>query len=48
MSTDAYLVSIKAIIYAMTGFAGLGFLSSFFICELTLDRTEKGQQHFED
>jgi hypothetical protein len=44
----AYLSSIQAIVYAMTGFAGLGFLSSFFISELTLERTERGQQRFED
>jgi hypothetical protein len=44
----AYLTSIRAIMYAMTGVAGLGFLSSFFISDLTLKKTEMGQQHFED
>ena len=32
----AYLTSIRAIMYTMTGFAGLGFLSSFLFGELTL------------
>jgi hypothetical protein len=32
----------------MTGFASLGFFSSFFIRELTLEKTEMGQQQFED
>lgn len=44
----AYLTSIRAILYTMTGFGGLGFLSSFFIQELTLEKTEMGQQRFED
>ncbi|KAI1678131.1 Permease major facilitator superprotein [Pyrenophora tritici-repentis] len=44
----AYLTSIRAVVYAMTGFASLGFLSSFFIQELTLEKTEMGQQQFED
>lgn len=44
----AYLISIRAIMYAMTGFAALGFLSSFFISELTLKKTEMGQQRFEN
>lgn len=44
----AYLTSIRAIMYTMTGFAGLGFLSSFMISDLTLEKTEMGQQQFED
>lgn len=44
----AYLTSIRAIMYTMTGFAGLGFLNSFMISDLTLEKTEMGQQQFED
>jgi hypothetical protein len=44
----AYLTSIRAIMYAMTGFTSLGFLSSFLIRELTLEKTEMGQQQFEE
>jgi MFS family permease len=44
----AYLTSIRAVVYAMIGFAGLGFLSSFLIRELTLEKTEMGQQQFEE
>lgn len=44
---QAYLTSIRAIIYTMTGFGGVGFLSSFFVGELSLQRTEMGQQQFE-
>ena len=43
---QAYMTSIRAIMYTMTGFAGLGFLSSFLISELTLEKTEMGQQQF--
>lgn len=44
---QAYLTSIRAIIYTMTGFGGLGLLTSFFTRELSLQRTERGQQQFE-
>ena len=44
----AYLTSIRAIMYTMTGFAGLGFLISFMISDLTLEKTEMGQQQFGD
>jgi hypothetical protein len=39
----AYMTSIRALMYAMTGFASLGFLSSLFIQDLTLEKTEMGQ-----
>ncbi|KAK1984891.1 major facilitator superfamily domain-containing protein [Colletotrichum cereale] len=45
---QAYVTSIRAIMYAMTGFSGLGLLTSFFTSELTLQRTERGQQQFEE
>lgn len=44
---QAYLTSIRAIMYTMTGFGSLGFLSSFLVSELSLQRTEMGQQQFE-
>ncbi|KAK6216567.1 hypothetical protein QIS74_06681 [Colletotrichum tabaci] len=44
---QAYLTSIRAIVYTMTGFSGLGLLSSFFINDLTLQRTERSQQQFD-
>lgn len=44
---DAYLVSMKGIVYAITGFASLGLLSSFLIRELTLEIDEIGQEQFE-
>ncbi|KAI1179728.1 major facilitator superfamily domain-containing protein [Nemania sp. FL0916] len=43
----AYLTSIRPIFYIMTGLGGLGFVTSFFTSELTLQRTERGQQRFE-
>ncbi|KAK1953604.1 MFS transporter [Colletotrichum sublineola] len=44
---QAYLTSIRAIMYTMMGFSGLGLLTSFFTSELSLQRTERGQQQFE-
>ncbi|KAK2024332.1 MFS general substrate transporter [Colletotrichum zoysiae] len=44
---QAYLTSIRAIMYTMMGFSGLGLLTSFFTSELSLQRTERGQQKFE-
>ncbi|KAL0940066.1 uncharacterized protein CTRU02_206676 [Colletotrichum truncatum] len=44
---QAYQTAIRAIIYTMTGFGGLGLLSSFFISDLSLQKTERGQQQFE-
>jgi hypothetical protein len=41
---DAYLTYIGAIVYAMTGSASLGLLTSFFIRELTLKKIEMAQQ----
>lgn len=43
----AYLVAMRAIFYAMLGFSGLGFAISFFTEELTLQKTDRGRQHFE-
>jgi hypothetical protein len=34
--------------YAMNGFASLGLLSSFFMHGLTLEKTERRQQQFEE
>ncbi|KAI1126025.1 major facilitator superfamily domain-containing protein [Nemania abortiva] len=44
---EAYLHAIRAILYTMTGFSGLGLLSSFFTRDLDLQKTEMGQQRFE-
>lgn len=44
---QAYLVSIWKILYTMIGFAGLGLLSSFFVGDLSLQKTDRGQQQFE-
>lgn len=43
----AYLTAMRAIFYAMTAFGGVGFASSLFTEELTLDKTEMGRQRFE-
>jgi hypothetical protein len=45
---DAYLTSIRAVMYAMTALGGLGCVSSFFISDLNLQNTEMGQQQFQD
>nr|AHC70716.1 major facilitator superfamily transporter [Fusarium anthophilum] len=43
----AYLAALRAIFYTMTGFGGLGLLSSFFIREHSLEKNELGRQQFE-
>ncbi|KAI0104838.1 major facilitator superfamily domain-containing protein [Nemania sp. FL0031] len=45
---DAYLSAVRAILYTMTAFSGLGLLSSFFTLDLDLQKTEMGQQRFQD
>ncbi|ORY70956.1 major facilitator superfamily domain-containing protein [Pseudomassariella vexata] len=44
---QAYLTAIQPIYYAMTGFSGLCLLSSFFAKDLSMRKTEMGQQQFE-
>lgn len=43
----AYLTPMRAIFYAMTAVGGLGFLSSLFMEDLDLEKTEMSQQQFE-
>lgn len=43
-----YLKSFRAVFYTMTGLGGLGLVTSLFIKDLDLDRTDRGRQHFED
>ncbi|KAF5023554.1 hypothetical protein F66182_4421 [Fusarium sp. NRRL 66182] len=43
----AYLAALRAIFYTMTGFGGLGLLSSFFIREHSLEKKELGRQQFQ-
>lgn len=45
---DAYLKAMRAIFYAMTAFGFVGFLSSIFTGELTLQKTDLGRQRFDD
>lgn len=45
---EAYRQSIKAVFLMLAGLAVLGFLSSLFIKELTLEKEELGKQRFED
>ncbi|KAI0440574.1 major facilitator superfamily domain-containing protein [Xylaria telfairii] len=42
----AYLTPIRAIFYFMTGVGGLGFISSLFIKDIDLEKTEMGEQRF--
>ncbi|KAK2743552.1 hypothetical protein FQN57_004850 [Myotisia sp. PD_48] len=44
----AYLKAFQTIFYTMTAFAGLGFLTSLFTDDLELNRTDLGQQQFEE
>ncbi|OTA98222.1 hypothetical protein M426DRAFT_17621 [Hypoxylon sp. CI-4A] len=44
---DAYLTSMRAVFCVMIGFSGLGLISSLFTEELTLQKTDRGRQHFE-
>ncbi|PNY26684.1 Major facilitator superfamily transporter [Tolypocladium capitatum] len=48
ITQQAYLASLRQLFYAMTGFSFLGFLSSLFIEELSIQSTDLGQQRFED
>lgn len=43
-----YLKSLRAVFYVMTGLAGLGLLSSLFIEELSIHKTDLGRQRFEE
>ncbi|KAG8158439.1 hypothetical protein KVR01_011561 [Diaporthe batatas] len=43
-----YLKSFRAVFYTMTGLAGLGLVSSFFLDEIELKRRGLGNQRFED
>ncbi len=45
---DAYAEAMRAIIYAMTAFGFVGFLSSIFTFEHTLQKTDLGRQRFDD
>ncbi|ORY12200.1 major facilitator superfamily domain-containing protein [Clohesyomyces aquaticus] len=44
---DVYRRSIVAIFYMLAGVSGLGFLTSFFIQEITMEKEELGRQHFQ-
>ncbi|KAI1460396.1 MFS general substrate transporter [Annulohypoxylon moriforme] len=44
---QAYLTSMRAVFYVMVGFSGLGFVTSLFTEELSLQRTDRGRQAFE-
>ena len=44
----AYLTAMRAIFYAMTAFGGVGFVTSLFTEELTLEKADLGRQRFED
>jgi multidrug resistance protein len=44
----AYAEAMSAIIYAMTAFGFVGFLSSIFTFEHTLQKTDLGRQRFDD
>ncbi|RYP62764.1 hypothetical protein DL770_009536 [Monosporascus sp. CRB-9-2] len=44
----AYLTATRAIFYAMTAFSGVGFLTSVFMQEHTLQKTELGRQRFQE
>lgn len=44
---EAYLTATRAIIYTMTGFGGLGLLTSLLTSEISLQKNEMGQQQFE-
>ncbi|KAI1800539.1 MFS general substrate transporter [Daldinia bambusicola] len=43
----AYLSAMRGVFYAMIGFSGFGLVTSLFTEELSLQRTERGRQHFE-
>ncbi|KAI1658339.1 MFS general substrate transporter [Daldinia decipiens] len=44
---QAYLSAMRGVFYAMLGFSGLGLVTSLLTEELSLQRTERGRQHFE-
>ena len=44
---EAYRVSMMAIILTLTGIGTIGFLASFLVKELTLEREDLGRQQFE-
>ncbi|KAI0841172.1 MFS general substrate transporter [Hypoxylon sp. FL0890] len=44
---EAYLTSMHAIFYVVIGFSGLGLLTSLFIEELSLQKTDRSRQQFE-
>ncbi|KAJ5634915.1 hypothetical protein N7528_002757 [Penicillium herquei] len=44
---DAYKDAMQAIWYELAAFGGLGFLSSLFVKELTMETEELGRQQFE-
>ncbi|KAJ5718050.1 MFS transporter [Penicillium malachiteum] len=43
-----YLECFQTIFYTMTGLAGLGLVSSFFVAEIDLNRDNLGDQRFEE
>ncbi|KAI5868184.1 MFS general substrate transporter [Durotheca rogersii] len=43
----AYLAAMRAVFYAMIGFAGLGLLTSLLTQEFSLNRIDRGRQRFE-
>lgn len=45
---NAYLEALRTIFYAMTAFGVVGFLSSIFTGEHTLQKTDLGRQQFDD
>lgn len=45
---EAYLTAMRTIFYIMTGFGGLGFVSSVFTEDLSLKKTDRGRQRFEE
>ena len=45
---NAYLEAMRVIFYAMTAFGVVGFLSSIFTWEYTLQKTDLGRQRFDD
>lgn len=44
---QAYLSAMRGVFYAMLGFSGLGLVTSLLTEELSLQKTERGRQHFE-
>jgi hypothetical protein len=44
----AYLQCFRTLFYTMTGFSGLGLLTSLFLDEIDLNKLGRGNQRFED